>query len=50
MSQVCVRVSDVLRRWYEFVTSLCGIIGGTYQVVGLIDAALYRAIKGGKKL
>jgi hypothetical protein len=37
-------------RWYEFVTSVCGIIGGTYQVMGLIDSALYRVTKGGKGL
>lgn len=36
-------------RWYEFLTSLFGIIGGTFQVVGLVDHLLYRALKSDQR-
>eukprot|EP00659_Diplonema_papillatum_P008488 gene8488-13103_t len=29
------------RRWYEFVTNLCAIIGGVFTVMGLIDRSLH---------
>lgn len=45
-----VLVSSKGRRWYDFVTSVCAIIGGTFTVVGLIDAVLHKIIKGGKQL
>jgi len=38
------------RRWYDFLTSVCAIIEGTFTVVGMIDAALYKRIKAGKQL
>jgi len=50
LSPMAVVVINKGRRWYDFVTSVCAIIGGTFTVVGLIDAALYKIIKGGKQL
>jgi thiol-disulfide isomerase/thioredoxin len=50
LSPMAVVVIHKGRRWYDFVTSVCAIIGGTFTVVGLIDAALYKIIKGGKQL
>lgn len=50
LSPMAVLVSSKGRRWYDFVTSVCAIIGGTFTVVGLIDAILYKIIKGGKQL
>lgn len=29
------------KRWYEFVTSLCAIIGGIFTVISLFDGAVY---------
>lgn len=45
VSPMSVIVKKTGRRWYEFLTSLFGIIGGTFQVVGLVDHLLYRALK-----
>jgi thiol-disulfide isomerase/thioredoxin len=50
LSPMAVLVSSKGRRWYDFVTSVCAIIGGTFTVVGLVDAVLYKIIKGGKQL
>lgn len=36
-----------VRRWYDFITSLCAIIGGTFTVVGLVDTLLHK-LKAGK--
>lgn len=50
LSPMAVMVSSKGRRWYDFVTSACAIIGGTFTVVGLVDATLYKLIKGRKQL
>jgi hypothetical protein len=50
LSPMAVLVSSKGRRWYDFVTSVCAIIGGTFTVVGIVDAVLYKIIKGGKQL
>lgn len=45
ISPMAVIVKKTGRRWYEFVTSLFGILGGTFTVVGLLDSTLYRLLK-----
>jgi len=50
LSPMAVSISSKGRRWYDFVTSVCAIVGGTFTVVGLIDALIYKIIKGGKQL
>lgn len=50
LSPMAVLVSSKGRRWYDFVTSVCAIVGGTFTVVGLIDSVLHKVIKGGKQL
>ena len=49
LSPMAVIVSSKGRRWYDFVTSLMAIIGGTFTVVGMIDGVTHRFIKGGKQ-
>eukprot|EP01059_Diplonema_ambulator_P010403 TRINITY_DN2042_c0_g1_i1.p1 TRINITY_DN2042_c0_g1~~TRINITY_DN2042_c0_g1_i1.p1 ORF type:complete len:459 (+),score=91.29 TRINITY_DN2042_c0_g1_i1:56-1432(+) len=29
------------RRWYEFITNLCAIVGGVFTVMGLVDRSLH---------
>mmetsp|Transcript_878 Transcript_878/g.1367 ORF Transcript_878/g.1367 Transcript_878/m.1367 type:complete len:482 (+) Transcript_878:184-1629(+) len=36
------------RKWYDYLTSLCAIIGGTFTTLGLIDASLYKVFKSKK--
>jgi hypothetical protein len=40
LSPTAVVISQAGRRWYEFITSLCAIIGGTYVVFSLINGML----------
>jgi len=49
LSPMAVVVTSKGRRWYDFVTSVCAIIGGTFTVVGLIDTLLHK-MKGAKGL
>ena len=37
------------KRWYEFLTSIAALIGGTFTVVGLISSFLGVLLKAGKK-
>ena len=48
LSPMAVLVSSEGRRWYDFVTSLCAIVGGTFTVVGLLDNAMHKYTKDGK--
>lgn len=36
------------KSWYEFITSLFAIVGGTFTTLGLIDGVLYKAFKSKK--
>ena len=40
LSPMSVVISTKGKRWYEFVTSICALIGGTFTVVGLISSFL----------
>jgi len=48
ISPMSVVVFKKSRKWYDYVTSLCAIIGGTFTTLGLIDASLYRVFKSKK--
>jgi hypothetical protein len=37
---MAVIVSRKGKRWYEFITSMCALIGGTFTVVGLLSGVL----------
>lgn len=45
LSPMSVVVEKEGRKWYDYLTSLCAIIGGTFTTLGLIDATLYRIFK-----
>lgn len=45
LSPMSVIVEKQGRKWYDYVTSLCAIIGGTFTTLGLIDATLYKVFK-----
>lgn len=40
LSPTAVVISQAGRRWYEFITSLCAIIGGTFTTFSLMDGVL----------
>ena len=45
LSPMSVVVQKEGRKWYDYLTSLCAIIGGTFTTLGLIDAMLYKVFK-----
>jgi len=45
LSPMSVKVEKEGRKWYDYMTSLCAIIGGTFTTLGLIDATLYKVFK-----
>ena len=45
LSPMSVVVEKESRKWYDYLTSLCAIIGGTFTTLGLIDATLYKVFK-----
>lgn len=45
ISPMSVVVQKEGRKWYDYLTSLCAIIGGSFTTLGLIDASLYRVFK-----
>lgn len=45
LSPMAVVIQKEGRKWYDYLTSLCAIIGGTFTTLGLIDAVLYKILK-----
>lgn len=45
LSPMSVVVEKQGRKWYDYLTSVCAIIGGTFTTLGLIDATLYKVLK-----
>merc|ERR1739845_220828 len=45
LSPMSVIVRKKGRKWYDYLTSLSAIIGGTFTTLGLIDATLYKVFK-----
>lgn len=51
LSPMSVLVKSEKRPWYDFITKVLAIVGGAFSVLGLVDAAVYRASrKGGRQL
>jgi len=48
ISPMSVVVQKEGRKWYDYLTSLCAIIGGSFTTLGLIDASLYKMFKAKK--
>ncbi len=49
LSPTAVVIIQGGKRWYEFITSLCAIIGGVFTVISLFDGAVYsigKRVKG----
>ncbi|CAM9624399.1 unnamed protein product [Phaeothamnion confervicola] len=42
LSPMAVQVKLEGTRWYKFLTSLLAIIGGTFSILGLVDAVIYQ--------
>jgi thiol-disulfide isomerase/thioredoxin len=45
LSPIAVQYRRVSRHWYDYITSLMAIIGGTFTVVGFFEAGIRRVAK-----
>jgi hypothetical protein len=43
-----VSISKKGKHWYEFITSICALIGGTFTVLGLLSGFLSVIFKSKK--
>jgi thiol-disulfide isomerase/thioredoxin len=50
LSPIAVRYRRDSRHWYDYMTSLMAIVGGTFTVVGFVEAGIRRAAKGVSKM
>ena len=50
LSPIAVTYHAKKRHWYDYVTSLMAIVGGTFTVVGILDAVLKTAVTATKKV
>jgi hypothetical protein len=48
LSPMAVVIKKKGKRWYEFITSICALIGGTFTVVGLLSSFLNVIFKAKK--
>lgn len=48
LSPMSVQIAFQGKRWYEFITSICALIGGTFTVLGLISGFLSVLLKNKK--
>lgn len=45
ISPMSVTITRQGKKWYEFITSICALIGGTFTVVGLLNGVLHVLFK-----
>mmetsp|Transcript_10730 Transcript_10730/g.16275 ORF Transcript_10730/g.16275 Transcript_10730/m.16275 type:complete len:466 (+) Transcript_10730:66-1463(+) len=48
ISPMSIMIVKKSKQWYEFVTSICAVIGGTFTVVGLLSGVLSTIFKAKK--
>jgi hypothetical protein len=44
LSPIAVNYDSMSRHWYDYITSIMAIVGGTFTVVGLIESSIYTAV------
>lgn len=49
ISAIAVHYRTSSRPWYDYLTSLLAIVGGTFTVVGLVDSLFYHAVLRSKR-
>lgn len=49
LSPMTVIVTESRKPFYQFLTSLCAIIGGCFTVIGLVDSVVYHGMKSIRK-
>lgn len=49
LSPISVSYRSESRHWYDYLTSLMAIVGGTFTVVGMLESSIYSAVASRKK-
>jgi len=49
LSPVAIRYRRTSRKWYDYLTSIMAIIGGTFTVVGMLESSVHYAAKNKKR-
>jgi hypothetical protein len=49
LSPIAVSYTSRSRRWYDYLTSVMAIIGGTFTVVGMLESTLSTAVSGRRR-
>jgi len=50
LSPIAVSYEWESRTWYDYITSVMAIIGGTFTVVGMLESSIARASEGRRRL
>ena len=50
MSPIAISYATISKTWYEYITCLLAIIGGTFTVIGLMDSGISSVIPGKKSV
>lgn len=45
LSPMSVHIKKRRRKWYDFLTSVLAIVGGTFTLGGVLDNILFRVVK-----
>ena len=49
ISPIMVKFTEKRPTFTYFLTSLCAIVGGVFTVAGIVDSAIYQALRARKK-
>jgi hypothetical protein len=49
LSPMSIMIESVPKKWYDFVCSICAVIGGSFTVVGILSGLLTACFGGNKK-
>ena len=45
LSPMQVVVKEEKKAFYHFITTVCAIVGGVFTIAGILDSAVYTAVK-----
>jgi Endoplasmic reticulum vesicle transporter len=49
LSPIAVSYSTRSRHWYDYMTSIFAIIGGTFTAIGILESSIAKALSARKK-
>jgi Endoplasmic reticulum vesicle transporter len=49
LSPIAVSYTSESRKWYDYITSILAIIGGTFTAIGILENAIAKALASTKR-